>query len=91
MSRMIKVYKLAPPFMVELPRDAKVLKLDVINKGIFMYVELDPHAVTLKRTFTPVGTGQPIQEHVGEYIDSVSPEPGYLLHFYEDLPNAFNT
>ena len=91
MSRMIKVYQLAPPFMVELPRDAKVLTLDVVDKRIFIYVELDPMAVTLKRTFTPVGTGHAIQEHVGEYVGTVSPEPGYVLHFYEDLPNAFNT
>lgn len=73
---------------IELPVDAKVLscQIDMATDEPAIWVELDPNAVKVKRTFKFFPTGENISDTVGElkFIATVQFQKlGLIFHLFE--------
>lgn len=84
----IHKFVLAPPFIIPMPANAKVLCVQAVDNYPVMFVELDTEEVYIKRNFMVLGTGHIFPEHVTktEYISTVQVDGGkVVLHIYEEL------
>lgn len=89
MAKQVRTYVLAPPFVVDMPRDAKPLAIYFHNGGVYVAMEVDTDKFSERRTFTLAGIGQDIGEFAGEYIGMVEiHEKGglYRMFCYLDKP-----
>lgn len=84
----IHKYALVPPFILQIPMDAKILHLDSQDNFPYIWVELDTDAVYINRHFMVIGTGHPFPEHVTkkEYVGSLKLDnEKVMIHVYEEL------
>jgi hypothetical protein len=74
---MQKIFKYRVPvlekFTLELPKDAKPIRIATIEGEFFMWAIVDPAAPTARRNFESYKTGQPIETDLSELV--------YLGHF----------
>lgn len=91
--RTIHKFPLAPPFILSMPANAKVLHLDSQNNFPYLWVELDTDEPYVKRNFMVIGTGHPIPKHVIKYsyVGSLKLDDGtVMIHVYEELETNAN-
>ena len=78
-------HSIGEPQEVDLPRDAVIVHVDVQDRVITMWAQVDPKASPETRRFAVLGTGHPIPpgaQHRGSML-----QPPYVWHVYE-LPAA---
>lgn len=90
----IHKFPLAPPFIVPMPADAKVVHLDTQHHPEqnavmpYLWVELDTDKPYIPRHFMVLGTGHAFPAHVtkAEHIGTLKLEDGkFMIHVYEEL------
>lgn len=85
----IHKYPLLPPFIVHAPRDTQwlyVAPASVEGHTIpVIWGIVDDSAFSVKHTFSCLGTGQEVGEHIDRYIGTASMEGGqYIVHVFLD-------
>ena len=77
-------FKVNPTSEVELPKDAKILLVDLLdlNPCIWALVDTDNEKVT--RKFYICATGQPIAINTSKYITTFI-DGAYVWHMFEDV------
>lgn len=72
--------------ILELPKGAEVLKVDVQNESICLWALVDPNAQTETRTFEVFGTGHQMDECKRRFINTFFVHGGqYVFHAFERL------
>ena len=69
---------------LSMPKDARVLKIDVQGDSICIWAEVDPHATKSTRQFIMVGTGQMIPDFGNRmmYLETIQ-QNLLVWHIYE--------
>lgn len=91
----IHKYALAPPFIINAPRDTQWLhvgqdSVQVSGNGAarmlpVIWALVDDAAFNVKHTFSCLGTGSEVGEHIDCYIGTVAMEGGqYVVHVFLD-------
>ena len=85
----IHKYPLLPPFIVHAPRDAQWLHVasqNVEGRTVpVIWAIVDDSAFNVKHTFSCLGTGQEVGEHVDRHIGTILMEGGqYVIHVFLD-------
>lgn len=85
----IHKYPLMPPFIINAPRNVEWIHVgaeNVVNGMIpVIWAVVDDAAFNVKHTFSVIGTGHEVGEHIDRYIGTVSMEGGqYILHVFLD-------
>lgn len=86
--RAIHKFPLAPPFIIPMPADAKIIHVGEQDNFPFLWAELDTDGVYVKRNFLVLGTGHPFPKHVTrwEHLGTVKLDDGaIMIHVYEEL------
>lgn len=84
-------FPLLPPFMIQVPQDAKVIHVGMQFGAPQLWVEMDNSHPVSTRTFSVVGTDQQVPDHVGKHIGTIVVEnDSVVLHVYEDKIGAFS-
>lgn len=88
----IHKFPLAPPFIIGMPSDAKIIHVGEIDNFPFLWAELDTERVYIKRNFMVLGTGHPFPDHVtkSEHLGTVKLDDGkVMIHVYEELETSY--
>ena len=84
----IHKFPLAPPFILNIPANAKILTVQAVDNMPFVWVELDTDEPYIKRNLMVVGTGHSFPKHVTkhEYIGTFQVDGGeIIIHVYEEI------
>jgi hypothetical protein len=86
--RTIHKYELFPETVLDIPRGATVLSVQVQREKPYLWAEVDTSNELTKRKFIGVGTGHTIPSEARlSFIGTVQLEGGALVfHIYEVLP-----
>ncbi len=91
---MKKVYKyplgIKSSASIVMLKNTEILKLDLQNNQPCIWAIVDINQTEMKaRTFRTYGTGQALEAHPGEYIDSYQVDDGKLVfHVFETTEEA---
>ena len=67
----IHKFKLSAGIIIDLPRNAEILKVDMQYHSICMWVKYDTEAKTIPRMFRIFGTGWDISSETGHHVGTV--------------------
>lgn len=68
--------------VVDMPRDARILTLQLQDEEPTLWAVVDPQAPCEPRRFVIVGTGHPVPEDVGPYVGTWQ-WPALVFHLFE--------
>jgi len=73
--------------IIQMPREAKVLHVEVQRGVPCLWVECEPDAPKEYRAFAVIGTGHPFNDKGFEYVGTYLSEGGhFVFHVYEVKP-----
>ncbi len=73
---------------LRMPKGAKVVHVGVVNDAWSIWVEVDPDAPLVERTFTVIPTGFVDVPEGGVYLGTIIAHGGFVWHVYEIVPQA---
>lgn len=68
---------------VAMPRGARILAVDEQHGALTLWAEVDPSQPKVTRIIHIIGTGNPMPEHLGDYLGTAVIDP-FVWHVYED-------
>lgn len=85
MTETIWKYTLKPGCVFDIPKDAKILKVDEQFGEICMWALVNPDAPKVKRNFVVIGTGHDMPKcRVSNYLGTAKIDGGLLVfHVFE--------
>lgn len=69
---------------IEVPIDSKMLKVGLQGGSPVLWALVDDEAPTINCRITTRGTGHPVPDAVGPYIDTYQLDNGLVFHVFKD-------
>lgn len=89
-EKVVYKYKLEILTDIELPRDAKPLKIMYVGDDAYIWFLLDPTANKIVRQFIVMPTGVEFDATNTQYIDTFFTKEGFVFHVFEKRTTPSN-